>query len=179
MTRLTLRTMRSTVVAILLTAAMLVGAAAAATSAGAAPAAGVVEGLTTPVSGQSGTTSFAGTFTTTGFEESDGQVVALGTVTGTATDSATSTSREISQAVSAPVTNAAATAGCDILSLVLGPLNLDVLGLVVDLNQVVLDITAVGGLGNLLGNLLCGVTNLLDVLGAAQLLAILNALLGL
>ncbi len=43
----------------------------------------------------------------------------------------------------------------------------------------VLDITAVGGLGNLLGNLLCGVTNPLDVLGAAQLLAILNALPGL
>ncbi|ONH28870.1 hypothetical protein BL253_18290 [Pseudofrankia asymbiotica] len=167
-------------IAIVLTAAMLVGAAAAATSASAAPSqTSAVEGLTTPVTGQNGTTSFDGTFTATGFEERAGQIVALGNVTGTATDNATGTTQQVSQAVSAPVTNAATTAGCDILSLVLGPLHLDVLGLVVDLNQVILNITAVGGLGNLLGNLLCGVTNLLDVLGVAQLLAILNALFGL
>ncbi|OHV74751.1 hypothetical protein BCD48_31870 [Pseudofrankia sp. BMG5.36] len=155
---------------------MLVGVAATATSASAAaPQASAVEGLSTPVTGQNGATSFDGTFTATGFEERAGQIVALGTVTGTATG----TTQQVSQAVSAPVTNAATAAGCDILGLVLGPLHLDVLGLVVDLNQVVLNITAVGGLGNLLGNLLCGVTNLLDVLGVAQLLAILNALLGL
>ena len=60
----------------------------------------------------------------------------------------------------------AAQASCGILNLVLGPLHLDLLGLVVDLNQVVLDITAVTGAGNLLGNLLCAVVGLLDIPGA-------------
>ncbi len=51
---------------------------------------------------------------------------------------------------------------CDILRLNLGPLHLDVLGLVVDLNRVILTITAEQGPGNLLGNLLCAVAGLLD-----------------
>ena len=51
---------------------------------------------------------------------------------------------------------------CDILRLVLGPLHLDLLGLVVDLNRVVLNIVAQSGAGNLLGNLLCAVAGLLD-----------------
>jgi hypothetical protein len=51
---------------------------------------------------------------------------------------------------------------CDILTLVLGPLHLDLLGLVVDLNQINLEITAQQGSGNLLGNLLCAVAGLLD-----------------
>jgi hypothetical protein len=54
---------------------------------------------------------------------------------------------------------------CDILTLVLGPLHLDLLGLVVDLNQVNLAITAQQGSGNLLGNLLCAVANLLNGTG--------------
>ena len=51
---------------------------------------------------------------------------------------------------------------CPILHLVLGPIRLDLLGLVVKTNQIVLDITAVAGPGNLLGNLLCAVANLLN-----------------
>ena len=53
-------------------------------------------------------------------------------------------------------------AACPILHLVLGPLNLNLLGLTVHLNRVVLDITAHSGPGNLLGNLLCAVANLLN-----------------
>ena len=49
-------------------------------------------------------------------------------------------------------------AACDILNLVLGPLDLDILGLQVHLNRVVLDIVAVAGAGNLL----CAVAGLLD-----------------
>ena len=75
---------------------------------------------------------------------------------------------------------------CDVLNLVLGPLHLDLLGLTVDLNQVVLDINAETGSGNLLGNLLCAVVSLLDGAGSlvdiAQLLnrilEILGGLLG-
>jgi hypothetical protein len=53
-------------------------------------------------------------------------------------------------------------ATCDILNLVLAPLDLNLLGLQIHLNQVVLNIVAVSGAGNLLGNLLCSVTHLLD-----------------
>ena len=51
---------------------------------------------------------------------------------------------------------------CPILHLTLGPLNLNLLGLKVHLNRVVLDITAQSGPGNLLGNLLCSISNLLN-----------------
>ena len=51
---------------------------------------------------------------------------------------------------------------CDVLDLNLGPLDLDVLGLVVNLSEVTLNIDAVPGPGNLLGNLLCAVANLLN-----------------
>ena len=57
---------------------------------------------------------------------------------------------------------AARAATCDVLNLDLGPLDLDLLGLQVSLNEVILKIVAVSGAGNLLGNLLCAVTGLLD-----------------
>lgn len=67
---------------------------------------------------------------------------------------------------------------CEVLSLDLGPLHLDVLGLVIDLNEVQLDITAVPGAGNLLGNLVCAVAGLLDGNSPAGGLAgLLNRLL--
>jgi hypothetical protein len=69
-------------------------------------------------------------------------------------------------------------AACSILDLDLGPLHLDLLGLVIDLNEVQLDITAVPGAGNLLGNLLCAVAGLLDGGGPLQGIgALLNRLL--
>ena len=51
---------------------------------------------------------------------------------------------------------------CRILTLDLGPLDLNLLGLRVQLNAIHLRITAVPGSGNLLGNLLCAVAQLLD-----------------
>jgi hypothetical protein len=51
---------------------------------------------------------------------------------------------------------------CAILNLTLGPLDLNLLGLVVHLNQVHLTIDAQSGPGNLLGNLLCAIVHLLD-----------------
>jgi hypothetical protein len=47
---------------------------------------------------------------------------------------------------------------CPILELTLGPLHLDLLGLVVDLNRVHLTITAIRG-GGILGDLLCGLSS--------------------
>jgi hypothetical protein len=60
---------------------------------------------------------------------------------------------------------------------------LNVLGLKVHLNRVVLDITAVSGPGNLLGNLLCAVAHLLDntspsLLNIVQLWSLLNRVIG-
>ena len=53
-------------------------------------------------------------------------------------------------------------ASCPILNLSLGPINLDLLGLNIDTSPICLDITAVPGSGALLGNLLCGIANLLN-----------------
>ena len=82
-------------------------------------------------------------------------------------------------------TSAARTAlrgqACDILNLVLGPLDLDLLGLKIHLDKVVLNIEADPGPGNLLGNLLCAVAGLLDdgldgLLG--RITRLLNRILG-
>lgn len=64
---------------------------------------------------------------------------------------------------------------CDVLTLTLGPLDLNLLGLRIQLNQINLPITAITG--SLLGDLLCAVVNLLSGGPLANLLAQLAALL--
>lgn len=72
---------------------------------------------------------------------------------------------------------------CPILTLDIGEINLNLLGLVVNLQPVHLTITAVSGSGNLLGNLLCALANLLNGSGGGlatqiqNLLTQINALL--
>jgi hypothetical protein len=71
---------------------------------------------------------------------------------------------------------------CQILNLRLGPINLDLLGLRIATNTIRLRIEAIPGPGNLLGNLLCAITNLLNPSAnapLAQLVQVLNALLAL
>jgi hypothetical protein len=53
-------------------------------------------------------------------------------------------------------------ASCEILHLEIGPIDLDLLGLVIHVDKIVIDITAEPGPGNLLGNLLCAIAHLLD-----------------
>jgi hypothetical protein len=65
---------------------------------------------------------------------------------------------------------------CQILFLDIGPIFLDILGLQLDISQIVIDLTAVPGPGNLLGNLLCAVAGLLD--GDGFLTGLLDDLLG-
>jgi len=72
---------------------------------------------------------------------------------------------------------------CPILNLDLAPLDLQLLGLHVTLSQVLLVVEAIGGPGNLLGNLLCAIAGLLDpggflsgVLG--QIAGLLNQIIG-
>ena len=59
-----------------------------------------------------------------------------------------------------------AQATCTVLDLMLQPPNLDLLGLVVNLDAVHLVANAVEGPGNLLGNLLCALANSADLGGA-------------
>ena len=81
--------------------------------------------------------------------------------------------------VTLPVTAAQGANSCQILDLTLGPLDLNLLGLVVHLDRVHLNITAQRGPGNLLGNLLCGIAGALDGGGGGGLANLLNRLLGL
>lgn len=125
-----------------------------------------------------GVGTFVGSFSPTSFGTQNGQLSVTGLVTGTLT-TLTGATVPVSQTVTTTVADAAATGSCKILDLVLGPLHLDLLGLVIDLNQVHLQITAQQGPGNLLGNLLCAVAGLLDGNGLNGLANLLNRLLGL
>jgi hypothetical protein len=125
--------------------------------------------------------TFAGTFSVTsfGFDQATHQLMVTGVLSGTETFLDGTTSSVTNQTVTTTATLKKGTqvsstssvyqfaaASCGILLLDLGPLHLDLLGLVVDLNEVVLDITAQTGANNLLGNLLCALTGLLDLPGA-------------
>lgn len=114
------------------------------------------------------------TTTVNKFVNQGGTLLANVTTTGTANGTPiTSVTQNI------PVSSLTTTGSCSILDLTLGPLHLNVLGLVVDLNQVHLTITGQTGPGNLLGNLLCGLANALNGTQAGGLATLLNNLLGL
>jgi hypothetical protein len=124
--------------------------------------------LSIPVTGTGSGAVFTGTFQLQKFATDQGQLVASGILTGIVT-TASGVSTSVVRTVSMPA--AVGTATCDILHLDLGPLDLNVLGLQINLSQIVLDITAQAGAGNLLGNLLCAVVNLLnDPTGLSRLL---------
>ncbi len=109
------------------------------------------------------------------FANQNGQLVAIGALKDTGNPA------NPGLPLTLPVTDPP-TGTCSILDLTLGPLHLDLLGLVIDLNQVHLTITAQQGAGNLLGNLLCAVTNLLNGAGTTgpnlnAIVTLLNTLL--
>lgn len=139
--------------------------AARPTSSITAPVTGTITNTTTGV-----TENFSGTFNLTEFIVQDGQLFAVGTISGVA--------ELAGQILQLPVNNIDGT--CDILHLEIGPIDLDLLGLVVHIDQIVIDIDAESGPGNLLGNLLCGIAGLLDGGGTLDAIAqALNQLLGL
>lgn len=133
--------------------------------------------LVIPVTAPGG--AFTGTFTLTSFALQNGALVANGILSGTDANGV-SHFATVSAPVSTGPAGAAATAqaaSCTILHLVLGPINLNVLGLQVTTNQIVLDISAIPGAGNLLGNLLCDVANLLNGSPTATLVGLLNQII--
>lgn len=138
----------------------------------------VAAGLQIPINFNSPNGAFTGVFSLTRFVVRNGQLAAVGTLTGTVTNS-------VGQTVGAVVRNLTLSlitinATCDILHLELGPIDLNLLGLVVHVDKIVIDIDAQSGPGNLLGNLLCAIANLLNTNGPLTTLAnLLNQLLAL
>jgi hypothetical protein len=135
-------------------------------------------GVTVPVTG---TTTrggkFTGNFNVRQFGVVNNQIVAIGTLTGTILSGVGNVLGTVLRTISMVVTFQGAT--CDILHLELGPLDLDLLGLQVHLDKIVLDIDA-DPTGGLLGALLCAIANLLNTSGPlAEIASLLNQILAL
>ena len=165
------------VLAVLVTA--IVTAFTISPAATAAPPTGTVTAA--PVTGAlAGGGTFTGTLSNIQFVNQNGSLAVVGQLTGTLTNAAGTVIGTVTNLpITLPVTGAQATGSCQILDLTLGPLDLDLLGLVVHLDTVHLNITAERGPGNLLGNLLCGLAGALDGGGGGGLANLLNRLLGL
>lgn len=133
-----------------------------------------VDGTFTDALGGAGT--FEGTLDVQSFSAKRGTLEATGRLTGTATDSLGKTVGSVTNMVFTFVVNTQGTE-CPILHLDLGPIELDLLGLVVEISQIVIDITAEPGPGNLLGNLLCAIAGLLDPNNLDLLADLLNLLI--
>ncbi len=168
----------------LLALAICVGVAAAPATAGAQEPAGLTQVVS--VTGKSGSgKQFRGTYAIDRFRTSKGDLVAVGTLRGRV-----GPRRVVRRGVTMPAALSEAPAAaqlppipkaCEILNLVIGPINLDLLGLVIRTNRINVRIDAVPGPGNLLGNLLCAITGLLDpqATSARQQAPALNAVLAL
>ena len=141
----------------------------------AAQGAGTPQGISIPVTGSGTDGTFSGILDLQRFRVIDGAIAAVGTLTGTLTTATGQTSVVRNLVIPLDLTTAQAT--CEVLHLELGPLNLDLLGLIVNLNQIVLDIDA-DPAGGLLGSLLCAVAGLLDGSGTlAGITELLNRIL--
>lgn len=135
--------------------------------------------------------TFQGTFEIEEFTLEDGEIVASGTISGQLVNKPgkkpkkgqVATDVEVSIPVSALQVIETET-GCQILALAVGPVDLNLLGLNIHLNEVVLDVTADPTEG-ILGDLLCaladgdGLVLVEDVLLALELLDVLDLLGGL
>jgi hypothetical protein len=133
---------------------------------------------------------FHGTFTIERFARRSGKLYAIGTLKGrlnhrSVTRHNVRVPAKLANANGAQSAQIPPTTGaCQILNLTLQPIDLNLLGLRVRTSRIDLRIEGVPGAGNLLGNLLCGITGLLDPGTLAntplgQLAAILNSILAL
>ena len=144
---------RTYILALLICAMALIAATPAATAQGFIP---ITPQTLNVGNGQAGTLT---AIKITNIGVVNGQLVASGLAT---VNTASGTAIGVFQNQPLAATTVASKNSCPILHLVIGPIKLNLLGLVVTTNQIVLDITAVPGAGNLLGNLLCAVANLLN-----------------
>lgn len=135
-------------------------------------------GATLPVTGTlADGTAFTGALGSLTTDVVGGVLQLSGTVTGTGIpEGGAPFTAPVQELTTSGADGPGSRAGCSILNLDLGPLHLDLLGLVIDLSPISLDITAVPGAGNLLGNLLCAIAGLLDNPGGGPLAGIVNLL---
>jgi hypothetical protein len=155
------------------------------------PVTGTVGTAPTAAEGEAAATpEVTGTFAIQRFARTtEDSVAAVGTLTLNLTDPATKAARTIITQVAMPLAKSGdttvpvGTAGqpqstgataCGTLSMVLGPLELTLLGLSFQLNEVNVDFAVVAGTGERLGNLLCEVTSLID--GSARPAELVNRL---
>jgi hypothetical protein len=173
----------------------------------AVPVVGTVSGSSTSASQPLSNGKFQGTATITQFANSGGKLVALGTLTGAIMDSTGNVVQSVAANFSAPVSTTsgptaapasasasgaasktagaapppavtvAAAASCSILNLQVGAIHLDLLGLTLDTNQIMVNLTAVPGAGTLVGNLLCNVSHLLEGGNVNTVVSVLNQVL--
>jgi hypothetical protein len=140
-----------------------------------------------------------GTLAVQRFARTDTGVAAVGTLTLSVTDPATNAARTIVTQVAMPLARqgsstaatdtpvgqapsivAASATTCGTLNLALGPVDVEVLGLTLQVQRVAVDVSAAQGAGDQLGNLLCQIAGLLDNETApAPLVTALNRLLDL
>ena len=125
--------------------------------------------------------NFQGVLDITGFVDQGGQLVALGTVSGKVTGKGVG-NQTVTQNVTLPASVAGAGASvhsqvtCQILDLTLGPIDLNLLGLVLHVNQIHIVLTA-NSLGGILGSLLCSLAGPLSGLLLGDLVILLNQIL--
>ena len=136
-----------------------------------------------PVKGRDGDKRFRGELSVREFKQKGQGIVAVAKLTGTVTEDGKK--KRVSKTVELPVSfpgvaGLQAQATCEILDLVLGPLDLRLLGLRLQINRIHIRLTATQGAG-LLGDLLCAIANLLNggnVLGQlTQIVGLLNQIL--
>jgi len=134
-------------------------------------------GITSNVQGTATNGSrFVGSLTVNGFQLVNNAIVATGNLVGTVFNSQGAPIGSVNQAVQVPVPSTNGT--CTVLTLNLGPLDLNLLGLQVHLNQVVLTITA-DPTGGLLGQLLCSLAGGINLNATlSQIVGLLNSILG-
>ena len=142
-----------------------------------------------PISAHQQGRNFKGLLTVNSFELRGDAIVALATLTGKVTGRGVG-NKPVSEDLVLPVSFSPpaavqAQATCEILDLVLGPIDLTLLGLRLQVNQIHIQLTAQQG-GGLLGDLLCAIAGLLSgglpgflgqiVIALNQILAILRGL---
>lgn len=106
--------------------------------------------------------TFTGTVSDLTFDTKSGKLLVSGVLDGTVSKDSGGKEQIKNLKFDKIVSTANATNSCKILTLDIGRIKLDVLGLVVDIAPIDIDVSAVPGPGNLLGNLLCALVGLLD-----------------
>ena len=126
---------------------------------------------------------FSGKLDVIRFEERSGSIVAIAQLTGKVDKKQGNGKKRVSQQIEVPVQVSRETAEvqaqvvCEILNLVLGPIDLNILGLRLQVNTIRIRLSA-NSQGGLLGSLLCGLLGPLNLGALGSIVNLLNQILG-